>query len=952
MKFNAMYPATGAALRRACLMAILLASGGSLMTGCGDPEDPAKNNTKNNDKDCTKVCDTVDPQAASCDGTTALTYTVEANLETCMCDSKVARTNCADSGKVCMEGQCVDETTDPCAGVTCDMPPAAKCDGTSAVTYSAAGTCSEGDCAYAEMTVNCADTQQVCSNGACVAESDPCVGVTCDMPPAATCEGNMTVTYAAAGTCSEGDCSYDETKTDCGQDKTCMLGQCMDNNVPPVAPVAGELLLTEVMYDPALDKAGAEVIDDNGEWFELYNKTDKALNLEGLILEDSSNADAFTVPAGTILPAKSYIVFGLKDDVAINGNVMVNVAYSGFGLNNGGDTLRIKNGAGDTLIEFIYDGTWPDPTGATLQFDGSLDLDADHELVPAKWCEAPNAWDGADKGSPGVANPACPPPAMAVEVTIKQIQDEADAMHPMPGTKVLVKGVVITASGVDSNASPHAWAQDVAGGEYSGIYLDVDATTAPQGVTVGTTTVDIEGTYEEQNGNSAIKVTSITNIGNAVNPVTPVVVSSATLADPVEAEKWEGVLIRVNEAGVTDENADAAQDFGEFRIDNAVRVNDLLFAQATPESLCDVYAFIAGPLNFGFGNYKIEPRDANDYGASTAAVVVDAATADVAIASTASGFTPSQLCVYKNTALTWTNNDGIAHTATSRDATQAAPNNIAMTPAFDVALAAGGTGAFTFADAGTFHYRCRPHASMNGVVVVLEEGAPTGTMLCGNGMIDGMEACDGANLNAKTCADFGGMAAQTLSCKADCTFDTSACQGMGGAVLPSAGDLIITEIMQNPTAAADSVGEWFEIYNASANVINLDGLVLKDDGADTHTVDAMGASLVVQPGAYFIFGNNDDMLTNGGVNVGYKYASFTLANGDDEVVLVSNGTEVARAAYDGGTNWPDPAGASMQLDAGKVTPAESNDGDNWCPSSVVFGSGDSGTPGAANTACP
>lgn len=762
----------------------------------------------------------------------------------------------------------------------------------------------------------------------------------------------MTVTYAAAGTCSEGNCSYVETKTDCGQDKTCMLGQCMDNNVMPVAPVAGDLLLTEVMYDPDLDKAVMEVKDDNGEWFELYNKTDKPLELGGLILEDSTNADAFTVPAGTVLPAKSYIVFGLKDDVTINGNVMVNVAYSGFGLNNSGDTLRIKNGAGDTLIEFVYDGTWPDPKGATLQFDGSLNIDADHELIPAKWCIAPNAWDGADKGSPGVANPACPPPAMAVEVTIKQLQDETSAMHPMPGTQVLVKGVVITANGVDSNSSPHAWAQDVAGGEYSGIYLDVDAATAPVGVTVGTTTVDVEGTYEEQNGNSAIKVISITNVGNAAAPVTPTVVSSATLADPVEAEKWEGVLIRVNEAGVTDDNADGAQDFGEFRIDNAVRVNDLLFAQATPESLCDVYAFVAGPLNFGFGNYKIEPRDANDYGARNAARVVDAATAAVAIASTASGFAPSQLCVYKNTAVTWTNNDSIGHTATSRDATLAAPNNIAMTPAFDVTLAAsGGTGAFTFADAGTFHYRCRPHASMNGVVVVLEEGAPTGTMLCGNGMIDGMEACDGANLNAKTCADFGGMAAQTLSCKADCTFDTSACQGMGSAVLPAPGDLIITEIMQNPTSAADAVGEWFEVYNTSTKIINLDGLEIKDNDGESHTVNAMGASLTVQPGAYFVFGVNADMMVNGGVSVGYEYGGFVLANGADEVVLVSNGVEIDRVEYTGVVPWIDPDGASMQLNPMLLSTTSNDLPANWCEATMTYGTGDKGTPGAANTTC-
>ena len=50
---------------------------------------------------------------------------------------------------------------------------------------------------------------------------------------------------------------------------------------------------------------------------------------------------------------------------------------------------------------------------------------------------------------------------------------------------------------------------------------------------------------------------------------------------------------------------------------------------------------------------------------------------------------------------------------------------------------------------------------------------------CGNGQIDpkgaGMEACDGADLGGKTCADFGGTAEQALSCNTSCEFDTSAC---------------------------------------------------------------------------------------------------------------------------------------------------------------------------------
>lgn len=53
---------------------------------------------------------------------------------------------------------------------------------------------------------------------------------------------------------------------------------------------------------------------------------------------------------------------------------------------------------------------------------------------------------------------------------------------------------------------------------------------------------------------------------------------------------------------------------------------------------------------------------------------------------------------------------------------------------------------------------------------------------CGNGQIDqkvsGSEACDGAALDGKTCADFGGTAQEALSCTSSCEFDTSACGGV------------------------------------------------------------------------------------------------------------------------------------------------------------------------------
>lgn len=54
---------------------------------------------------------------------------------------------------------------------------------------------------------------------------------------------------------------------------------------------------------------------------------------------------------------------------------------------------------------------------------------------------------------------------------------------------------------------------------------------------------------------------------------------------------------------------------------------------------------------------------------------------------------------------------------------------------------------------------------------------------CGNGQIDAGEQCDGANLDGKTCADFGGAAGQPLSCNSQCQLVTTGCDPCGNGQL-------------------------------------------------------------------------------------------------------------------------------------------------------------------------
>jgi hypothetical protein len=113
----------------------------------------------------------------------------------------------------------------------------------------------------------------------------------------------------------------------------------------------------------------------------------------------------------------------------------------------------------------------------------------------------------------------------------------------------------------------------------------------------------------------------------------------------------------------------------------------------------------------------------------------------------------------------------------------------------------------------------------------------------------------------------------------------------------------------------------------------------------------VSGSLVVADGGYVVFGANGDSSLNGGLTVDYDYGSFSLGNSDDELVLANSRLTIDEVDWDGGTVFPDPSGASMTLSPTSLDATSNDDGANWCEATSSFGSGDLGTPGAANDRC-
>ncbi len=222
---------------------------------------------------------------------------------------------------------------------------------------------------------------------------------------------------------------------------------------------------------------------------------------------------------------------------------------------------------------------------------------------------------------------------------------------------------------------------------------------------------------------------------------------------------------------------------------------------------------------------------------------------------------------------------------------------------------------------------------------VTEVGVPSET--AATGLLDGLEGCDD-----------GGVAPGD-GCDAACAIEGGySCFGAPSEcnLVPSvAGDLVITEIMKDPSPLADAAGEWVELHNPTATDLDLFGLSLEDDGVEAHVITA---HVIVPAGGYVVLGPNDDAATNGGVTVAYETTGFSLDDVADVVELFNGATSIDRVAYDSGPAFPDPQGATLNLALHALDEVDNDLGASWCPAMFGYGgAGQLGSPGAQNHGC-
>lgn len=169
----------------------------------------------------------------------------------------------------------------------------------------------------------------------------------------------------------------------------------------PINSIAiGDLVITEIMYNPAV------VSDVSGEWFEVYNASGFAVDLNGLVASRSNSN--FTVSTQLIVPAGAFVVFGNNGDTSTNGGVIVDYEYGGFVLTNTGIQIMLETPL-EVIIDTVdFSDEYPaGSVGTAMALDPNV-TDSVSNDDPANWCSATSVYGEGDFGTPGSPSQACP----------------------------------------------------------------------------------------------------------------------------------------------------------------------------------------------------------------------------------------------------------------------------------------------------------------------------------------------------------------------------------------------------------------------------------------------------------------------------------------------------------------------------------------------------------------
>lgn len=163
-----------------------------------------------------------------------------------------------------------------------------------------------------------------------------------------------------------------------------------------VSHKAPDIVINEINYNSSLEF-------DPGDWVELFNNSDKTINLSDWIFQDNNNLHRYQISEDIFLQPYKYMVLcseinkfrSLFPEVSnIRGDL-------GFNLKGSGELIRLFNNQGLLIDSLVFDNQAPWPskangTGASLELKNP-DLD---NAIAENWIASES------HGSPGEINPS------------------------------------------------------------------------------------------------------------------------------------------------------------------------------------------------------------------------------------------------------------------------------------------------------------------------------------------------------------------------------------------------------------------------------------------------------------------------------------------------------------------------------------------------------------------
>lgn len=167
--------------------------------------------------------------------------------------------------------------------------------------------------------------------------------------------------------------------------------------------VAGPtIVITEIMANPSA------VYDSDGEWFEVHNRSEAAVDLQGWNI--ASNNDApHAIAANVVIPAGGYAVLARTGDPATNGGVTATYVYGDGALNlaNSSDWLALRDASGTSADSVAWKSSATAGASRALIDPASDNTDVDADA----WTTSTTPFGDGDQGSPGEPNDVSPPPS-------------------------------------------------------------------------------------------------------------------------------------------------------------------------------------------------------------------------------------------------------------------------------------------------------------------------------------------------------------------------------------------------------------------------------------------------------------------------------------------------------------------------------------------------------------